>query len=166
MKDINHDDCIYHAAMIDGEGTVFLRKHKESSYRGWYFTYGVSISNTSMELMEYFSKSTGIGYYRRKVYKAIISNWKIPYEWVVGKRKDVIEYLERVIPYMKIKKQHALLLLEFLKIRDVQEHNRLHEIEKPKFFARSEQIRYTSRQMEIYQNIKEMNRRGKQHDSK
>lgn len=155
MKSLTITQKAYIAGLIDGEGSIGLVKHKEKKCpRGWYYDPYVSISNTSEKLMKYIKEVTGIGFYRKKQFKNFNKKWKVPLEWRVCARKEIINLLEQVLPYLIIKKKHAILLLEYLKIREQQERERI-------AFMKEQQIKYNERQDKIYEKLKELNKKGR-----
>lgn len=98
------------ASAIDGEGSITIdKKHK---------VYSLRVTNTNKEFVEYANKLFGE---RNNLYidKRKIDGRKIMYVAHISNKKDVRKILKEIIPYLIIKKQQAIYLLEFTKnIRD------------------------------------------------
>ena len=155
MNKLSITERAYIAGIIDGEGTIGLTKHKERrTLRGWNYEPYIMVSNTSKSIMEYLKEVTGIGYYWSKTYKNMNRGWKVPFAWQTGARREIISLLEQILPYLVIKKRHAVLLLEYVKMREDQEKERI-------AFMKGMQIKYSKHHDEIFEKLRELNRRGR-----
>jgi hypothetical protein len=98
------EDLAYLAGIIDGEGTIGLYWHKaRDSYR-----VKIYVVNTCKNLIDWLGSVFG-GY----VYERKHNQWKTRYEWHLG--EDSMDLLESLIPYLKVKKGQANVILEFRK---------------------------------------------------
>jgi len=101
------EDAIYIAGLVDGEGTITLKKSK--------FRYSIcytpclSIANNSKIIMDDL-KQLGFGIWRKSV--PLKKEWNRGYVAEV-RGISVKPFLERIYPYLRIKKEHCLILLEF-----------------------------------------------------
>lgn len=96
------EDLAYLAGIIDGEGTIGIYYHKgRNSYR-----VKIYVVNTYKPLIDWLGSVFG-GF----VYKRNHTKWKTRYEWHLG--ENAMELLKSLIPYLKIKKDQAILALGF-----------------------------------------------------
>lgn len=141
-------DMVYIAGLFDGEGTIGLYKKKDNKIknRSYYYHTLVCLVNTNREVMEWMAKKLEINHHcvsRRK--GKMKKTWSKCYVWFLGGLKDIIYFLSIVIPYLRIKRKQAELLLEYCLIRYKQPRKN---------------FTYTSRQHQIYKLIKNLNRTG------
>jgi hypothetical protein len=93
----------YLAGILDGEGTITL-------HRGARKQVFITISNTDTKLMSWL-KTIGGSVQNRKISKL---GTKVCFVWKVVGRADVEAFLRAVYPYMRIKKDKALLAIRTL----------------------------------------------------
>lgn len=140
---LSRDDAIYLAGIIDGEGSIMLEQ--QSGGRPYYVP-KVAVYNTNYRLMEWLlsviepiprciTRST----IRRK------SHWKISYQMDVRGVGSVYSLLVKVEPFLKLKDENARLLIEYCEGR---------------IGKRKRSGKVSEREKEIYQRIRELNRRG------
>lgn len=86
----------YIAGLFDGEGTVTLSyNNKKDTFR----TPIVSISSTSIELLEFLTSEFGGSIVKQKVYK---EHHKQSWSWRL-QRRNAINFLNCILPYMREK---------------------------------------------------------------
>lgn len=150
MDNLLRDDRIYIAGIMDGEGSFGLHKHKNKRCkRGWYYQSLVCMVNTDKKIMQWMSSIINVNHKcvsRRK--GKMKPTWSPCYVWYLGRIPEIIQFIEMILPFLKIKKKRAELLLEYCKIRLYKQPR------KGKTFE------YTTRQHEIYSIIKKLNRTG------
>jgi len=124
------EDLIYLAAIIDGEGSISIeiqnaRKNRKTDY----YTTRVVVINTHVGLMNWLHATFGGKIQTRK----LIGNHKQCYNWVIHSL-NAVKLLEACLPYFKIRKPHAEVIIEFSKSKpkgtwnvsqEVQEHRRI-----------------------------------------
>lgn len=105
----------YLAGLIDGEGSIEIRKIKnDSSSNGIYHRPRIRIAVTDRDIIQWLKNSFGgYIYIQRNSNKHI--KWKDAYCWVVANQKLVSEIIEKIYPYLRIKKSNAEILKKFLK---------------------------------------------------
>lgn len=104
MEDL---DIRYLAGFVDGEGCINL--HMDRSHP----VIRLMIGNTNLEVLERIQKQYGGGSIC-KHNKPKNSNWKQVYRWVlVG--KSATDLIQRLAPYLIIKKYQAQLVEQFVK---------------------------------------------------
>ncbi len=105
----------YLAGLVDGEGTISVKS--ESKMRP-YVCY-LSVCNTNIEVIRLFADIFG-GKCRKRNWsnnqKNISHNWKPCYEWQLSKRQAV-NAIKLLLPYLRIKKRQAVLVIRLNKIK-------------------------------------------------
>lgn len=119
----------YVAGIIDGEGTITIcrseyttnRKAENGRPARQYHTTGfslkISVKNTDLKLMKWLKSRFGGEWYADKGKQPI--NWKSSYAWYYGAESKQ-DFLLAILPYLIIKKEQALIALEFLRIGNIQ----------------------------------------------
>jgi len=108
MFQMNEQDRIWMAGFFDGEGNIqpYLSAPIYSNRYGQY-SLRVNVVNTSHSILEQFSSFGGT---IRETSKT--STWKMCYRWdVTGSAAK--RFLEAVLPYLKLKKEVAMVGIEF-----------------------------------------------------
>jgi hypothetical protein len=106
-------DLAYAAGLLDGEGTIFICRQKATAKGAISVSHyiQVSIVNTHKPTIEWTQKLLGIG-------KIIQTNQgKKPLYRIAFYSKEAIKVLKILLPYLKIKREQALLAIEFDKVR-------------------------------------------------
>jgi hypothetical protein len=142
----------YLAGIIDGEGTVTIcrseyiahKKHvaKDGNVRIYDsptvgFHVKVQVKNTDIRLMKWLKSRFGGEFYEDKNRSA---KWKTAWVWH-HKAESKQEFLLAVLPYLILKKEQALVALEFLRI--------------------DAQARCPEKRQGLYEKIIALNQRGK-----
>lgn len=136
-------ELAYLAGIIDGEGSIQLVKNNKGSY-----TTRITVSNTDLRLIHWLMYSLGGSYYEQKKHN---KNYKPTYHWVLSS-KHTHNILLKVLPYLKLKKEQANILI---KHKDTcynkQQRWRLSDLEK--------EIIIVTKDL-LYLDIKVLNQRG------
>lgn len=136
LNNLSDIDKAYLAGFIDGEGCIcFLKRVWENGER---YTPTITIVNTNKEIMDWLSNK--IPYFNLYV-RAGSKNHKDMYTVETRKQMAIKYILQTILPHLKVKKKQAELMLEYI-------NNRLGGV-------------YDSRNRKIYQQLKELNMRGK-----
>jgi len=127
----------YLGGIIDGEGSVELSfKRKECV-----LVPRIEISSTSTTLLEWCASVLETKYREDKWGRKV--QWKRKYRIVISKQEKIAKALIKVLPYLKIKRRQAELLIKFCL-------NRLLSGRTP----------YTEEDYQLFNRIKELNMRG------
>jgi hypothetical protein len=129
---MNKTDKAYLAGLIDGEGHIGLyivRKEKKG------FRPAIGIANTNLKVLEWV-KSNYEGCLSTQ--RFIDTTRKTVYSWSIGSKSKCLRLLNDVLPYLRIKKEQAVLLIEYCKtkgwrkmeIRDWEIKEKLHALKK------------------------------------
>ena len=112
MKKTNKEDLIYIAGLFDGDGCVEVVKLKVNdriSIRHWLRTH---ISNTNKTILLYFKKKFGGKLYNNQTAKK--SHHTLCWNWTLT-TNQALNFLEKVYPYLRIKRDVAKLGIKFQK---------------------------------------------------
>lgn len=115
----NSQQHAYCAGLFDGEGNIHIWRCSKNSKR---FRIEITIANTNIECLEFVQNVFNFGYVqiaRRCKSDLVKSNnhWKILYRYRLGELKNCMIFLEKIIPYLIIKRTQALNALEWCKLK-------------------------------------------------
>jgi len=113
MLDISETEAAYIAGIIDGEGTLTIRKKKPAakvSHRPPHYSVTFSVSNTEASLIHWLQNRCGgsVHYYENRC-----KNCRPYARWDL-QTQQAVALLQQVIPYLLIKNEQAKLAMEFL----------------------------------------------------
>ena len=97
----------YLAGIIDGEGCIRLARKKKKKIN--VYVACVIVTNTNLELLQFLKDTTAIGIIY-KYEKAGKQNWNPCHRWQIV-TKQARELLEILLPYLRLKKEVARLVL-------------------------------------------------------
>ena len=159
MAIMSKTTAAYMAGIVDGEGTITIIKCWNKKNQKSYFGVYLNISNTNKNLINWLKKSFGGYIYKIKVPNPK-PNWNDIYRWQIYRQSNLIKILEKIKPYLKIKKRHAEIVLEFIKLFDskffLYERYKNGQIKKRIVDNEIEKKRDI-----LYQELKKLNFRGK-----
>lgn len=144
----------YVAGLIDGEGSLEIRKRDNRKYEA-----RIRVCLTHKELITWLQNSFG-GWISKREFNN--DNWNDAYSWCIKGNKKVLPFIEKIYPYLKIKKKHAEVIKRFLKtfnsnsfkkIKNKSDYHNGHHLE-----LKDEII---EKRDNFYHQIKELNKRGK-----
>ena len=144
MKELTQFQAIYHAGIMDGEGTICIERHKKKAYNNYSYGLFVCVTNTDLELLHSLRSDAEIGTINPKPRS---NNWKPCWRWDLNV-DEIKLYLPQILYFLRVKRLRAELMLEFIaKTRYVGPHTPLTE----------EEIILKD---VIFQEMKELNKRG------
>ena len=108
----------YIAGFMDGEGSVYLRKNYEAKKSPGKQFGVINIWNSNKTVLETMQNFLNLG---RVVEKRLYDKRaKLPcYSLRILKQNEIIKFLDKVIPYLIVKKQKAMEVLEYLKAHPI-----------------------------------------------
>lgn len=113
----------YIAGLIDADGCLTLMKVDEGRYAPC-----LSFVNTSLDLIEFCQKHLNGKYYQKK---STGKNHADVYELFIRQNLDLIFACDKLIPYLRYKKEKAYLIKEYaVSIRDNKNKNRTSEMKE------------------------------------
>jgi len=146
VKELSEAEKGYLAGLIDGEGTISIgKKNNKTGRLGFTLTPSVSIANTNEGLIRYCQSLIGGCVYKGKRRKP---NHHAKFTLRVHRHTEIMKILEQVYPYLRIKKKHAELLMEYCKSR----------IKKRRYIS-SVTVPYDENELRIHEEIRKLNER-------
>lgn len=134
MNDLQRiKDNAYMAGILDGEGCIFIHKLKDNGKNKPV----IILEITNKEVIEWIHERFGGSMGFRKKRK---EHWKDSYSWGLYVQLEIQIFLEKVFPFMIVKKKQASIMLFFL-TRD-----------------------YTDNGDGYFEQMKEVNKKGKNKD--
>jgi len=116
---------LYLAGLVDGDGSIFIRKHSNRTRAGYALT--LSITNTDYSLIKWLSKNFG---------GSVMSNKGKRREWYIWRliNRKAFEIIRKIHPYLVGKKRQAEIAMEFwserIDLRKLPKDKRDEEIER------------------------------------
>jgi hypothetical protein len=156
----------YLAGFVDGEGYISLKRDFHN-YRGEkviYFTAVLKVANTNKEIIEWCKASFG-GWIYKRIWKNG-ENHKDAYCWQLT-GSNLEPFLKKILPYLKIKKEQAKLVLEKIKNQKLNELpykniSRINDRRLDKMDRNSEYRTEIRKENEnLYWKLRGLNKRGK-----
>lgn len=123
----------YLAGIIDGEGCLTIGAGNKGTVTNYNSV--VMVTSTSEKLVKWLLHNFGGNYYKAEAVK----NCKAAFRWRFLKKADIERLLLAILPYLIIKREQAILLLEFV---------RLERVDNPE------------KRGELYEKMKVLNKRG------
>jgi hypothetical protein len=108
-------EAAYIAGFIDGEGSIILSRHWIKNSNSFYYNLRIQIPNTNLEVLRWIKRKVGYGSIqplRQYRYAGQFNTQKQRFQFTLY-RKAGCGLLEAILPYLIVKKQVALLALEF-----------------------------------------------------
>ena len=100
---------IYLAGFLDGDGSIYVRVKPNKSYRfGFQIAPTIAFFQSAKEESKIteIQKDYELGYLRKRNDGII--------EWVIGREKEIRIIVKNTIPFLRLKKKQAKLMLEVL----------------------------------------------------
>lgn len=125
----------YLAGIIDGEGCLTIGAGRKGNVINYNSV--IMIASTSEKLIKWLQQNFGGNYYKSS---RVNEKWKQAYIWRYLKKKDIEKLLLAVLPYLIIKREQAITLLEFVRLPRHMEN--------------------TEKRQELHERMRELNKRG------
>lgn len=103
-KKLTSTETAYLAGFIDGEGSLFIQKTRKNRYIPT-----IRITNTDKIMVDFCNEYGGFWLCQERTVK-----WKPVYRWILSPSLCKF-YLPQLLPYLKIKRKQALVMMEALK---------------------------------------------------
>lgn len=131
VRKMKKANIAYLAGIIDGEGCITIYNRILRGKRN--IVPIVQVTNCNTNLLEWIKNKTEVG----KIYKVVRtkqpSNWKDLYYWDIRNGKNIEFLLKQLLPYLIIKKEHAIKMIEFLELRKIRRKRCRASITKEEF---------------------------------
>ncbi len=113
---LNREELAYIAGLFDGEGYIGLRRR--SDQRG--FRLDIAVTSTSSRIIESFSMLGGrVDDQARRI--TLLRGWKNRQQWRM-QGQEAVDVLRVLVPFLREKKQLALMAMEYWAQRTVSPH--------------------------------------------
>ena len=111
----SNTELAYLAGLFDGEGCVsILKVSKQAGFKSFRYRLRIQITNTNKHLMNWLNERFN---FHIATHVPLKKNWKMC--WVALKHdRKARNMLVEMLPYLKVKKDEALLAIEFQKHKD------------------------------------------------
>ena len=147
MNKLTDIEWSYIAGIFDGEGTAQIQTHRRKNKSGLGFGISprIQIPNTDKGLIDWIhQKIPEFTLWTRSPRK---KEHSISYVLVLSKPEHIIEFISYIQPYLIIKKEHCLVVRNFCSLRlDKRKINKI--------------ARYGEEEIEMYKQLKILNRKG------
>ncbi len=103
----------YLAGLVDGDGCIMatIERHREEKF-GFRVRVEVKITQKESELLKSLAQEFEIGYVSRNNKPSVDH---VTHDWVIRDKKHVIQILEYIGPYTRLKKKQIAIALRILK---------------------------------------------------
>ena len=101
---VNHDECVYMAGVLDGEGCLSIN----SEDRGQTYYPQIRVTQTKLDWLEEFAESWGGAVHPKPRYR---SGSALAWKWQIY-GDNMAKLLNAVYPYLRLKGEQAELLLQ------------------------------------------------------
>ena len=108
------EERAYLAGVLDGEGTFIIRRGRDATH-GYKFQAVVRVTNTSWELIAWLHATFGGNVVRERDRRP---NRKPCWLWSLDGGTLVVPVVQQVLPYLRVKRRQAEVVLEFYKVRN------------------------------------------------
>ena len=158
---ISETDWAYIAGIIDSDGYVGLTRSKENRRTKNTYNYRPTITVTQAEPQAIMLLQS-IGFGAFGINRQRNAKHRILFRWGVYSYTDVKLLIENVLPYLRIKRKQARLLLEYCEHRESIMRVKANCKKDPntgKFIA-SSKTTYTGKEKAMWKQIKQLNQTG------
>jgi hypothetical protein len=131
----------YLAGIVDGEGHIGMTKIKRGDWYRFHSKFVIGMATPFV--MELHKMCGKIGTVRKHIYQ--IKHYKDRYDWWVSSNGSRA-LLPKLLPYLRLKKQQAIMLLEYLELASHKDRS----------------AEYRVKVENIYWSLRAMNHRGEQ----
>lgn len=116
INPLTNEQKAYIAGIIDGEGSIFIRKSNQDNY---YST--VSVTNTSLALFDWLIETTGFKGYLKKNKETSPERRRTrrqSWTWRLSSARETVQLLEAIRVHLVIKQDQADKAIEFHHLPD------------------------------------------------
>jgi hypothetical protein len=111
VRPITDEDAIWIAGFFDGEGHVGItRTLGKKSHHSVIYGLKTTLTNTRLDILDMIRKLIGMGtLYKKSPHEGWKQGWTLNLT-----RPEIEPFLKRILPYLRLKKEQAKIMLEFL----------------------------------------------------
>ncbi len=101
----------YAAGLMDGEGSFMVGKTVDQRYNDYvHYSVSASVNITDPDIVDWLKQEFG-GKVRHR--SARTSTREEQFQWTLREREELINFCQKLLPYLKIKQLQAKIVLEF-----------------------------------------------------
>ena len=123
------EDLIYVAGLIDGDGCI------TTSFQSFRLT----LSNTDKRMILWLQRTFGGNVNNQHLPEN--PKWNPSWKWVICAKEDLKTFLELISPYLKFKREQAILVLNFLRKYPKHHGRKTSEAEKQEYLKVKNQLK-------------------------
>ena len=146
VRKLSEEDKCYLAGFLDGEGTFSIYRIKNR--RTPTLRPHICVANTNEEIIDWVKKTIGAGCLSKGRAKKK-KNWKPYLTLDIYRFADIAGLIKQLLPFLKVKRKQAELLLEFCE-------SRLRSL----CGVRHNQAPYAKREYKIVDEVQQLNKKG------
>lgn len=105
----------YVAGVLDGEGTIALCVYRQKERPSEYVRLEIRINNTDFRLIKWLMHNFG-GRFQAQANDRGFKNTRILYSWYLSGKANKEKFILGALPHLLLKREQAILALEFLKL--------------------------------------------------
>jgi len=140
----------YIAGIMDADGCFMITRHKRKTQRkdyphqvdNWSWTYlaSVKVCMVEPEAVTFLHQEMNFGTLTRDGARLSRPNSRPIYQWGIRNRKQIVPFLENVLPFLRVKKNRAEFLLNYCKTaKNIDDHGaRYFGLDKDELIYREE----------------------------
>lgn len=107
-------EAAYFAGFVDGEGTITVIRSRQADRRsGWKYQPTVNVANSDLPILRWLRDTCGNGWIKSNFHKKVLAHHRTVYQLRLT-ANQMRHVLPQLLPYLRVKKTQAVLLLEFL----------------------------------------------------
>lgn len=111
---LKKEELGYIAGILDGEGSISLKRQRSIGRRC--FGTFIQVTSTNQDILYFLKRKLGGGVYNHSHKYSINHNLKKSWVWHLRQHREIESLLKKLLPYLIIKKKHALLMLKYIKM--------------------------------------------------
>jgi hypothetical protein len=141
--------CAYIAGLLDADGWISMHRANTGQNHRSGHNWLIGIVNSDLAVLRWVQELFGGSVTERKSNRRspVARNWKTVYDWNPD-AKGVANFLQSILPYLRIKKAQAELVLEFIATKQ----------DRRKQYRLTDEV--VSRREDIYHSIRALNHMG------
>ena len=113
---MNSDTAAYIAGFMDGEGTFTIaRRRAVSGPSHWLYQPNISVAQTDQGIVDWLAENIGVPSMR--TWRRKSGNARDALQLMITGCGHIIDFSTQLLPYLRLKQKHALILVEFCRSR-------------------------------------------------
>lgn len=155
-------DLSYIAGIMDSDGYIGIVKQSEIRRKKNVtrcFRPVVTVTQAQSQAIAFLKETFG-GHCGISKQSKNSHGWRELYRWNICNRKDVKAFLEAILPYLRIKKEQAEMVIEYCNIREKALQDKSISRNEKGQFSKSSKNTYSGIEEIMWKDIKKLNQTG------